>query len=119
MASTAKTIDEYIAAYPADAQLVLERIRAIVREVAPDATETISYAIPTFDLDGRHLIHFAAYAHHVSVYPVPKAEVPFEDELAPYRSGQGTAKFPLAQSLPVDLVRRLVTYRLEGIAGGR
>ena len=111
--STASSIDEYIAEFPAETQKVLEELRALIRASAPDATETISYAIPTFDLNGKHLVHFAGYAKHIGFYPVPSAMDAFKDELEPYRSGKGSAQFPLGQPLPADLIRRIVEFRVE------
>jgi uncharacterized protein YdhG (YjbR/CyaY superfamily) len=70
---TAGSIDEYIAGFPPEAQQALEELRALIRECAPEATETISYAIPTFDLNGHHLVHFAGHAKHIGFYPVPSA----------------------------------------------
>jgi uncharacterized protein YdhG (YjbR/CyaY superfamily) len=110
--STAETIDEYIAEFPPETQKVLEEMRALVSASAPGATETISYAIPTFDLNGRHLVHFAGYAKHVGFYPVPSAMEAFKEELEPYRSGKGSAQFPLGQPLPADLIRRIVAFRV-------
>ncbi len=115
--STAKTIDEYIAEFPAETQRVLQEMRALIKETAPEATETISYAIPTFDLKGRHLVHFAGYARHVGFYPVPSAMEAFKEELAPYKSGKGSAQFPLGEPLPVDLIRRIVAFRVGQVAG--
>jgi len=109
---TALSIDEYIAGFPAETRSLLEQIRSLIREVAPDATETISYAIPTFDLNG-HLVHFAAYAKHIGFYPVPSGMEAFKEELAPYKSGKGSAQFPLDQPLPIDLIRRIVEFRVE------
>jgi uncharacterized protein YdhG (YjbR/CyaY superfamily) len=110
--STAQTIDEYIAEFPPETQRVLEEMRVLIRTAAPGATETISYAIPTFDLNGRHLVHFAGYAKHVGFYPVPSAMEAFKEELEPYRSGKGSAQFPLGQPLPTDLIRRIVAFRV-------
>ena len=104
--STATTIDAYIAEFPPETQAALEEMRALIRAAAPDATETISYAIPTFDLNGKHLVHFAGYAKHVGFYPVPSAMAAFADELAPYRSGKGSAQFKLGEPLPADLIRQ-------------
>lgn len=109
---TALSIDEYIAGFPAEIQSLLEQMRSLIREVAPDATETISYAMPTFDLNG-HLVHFAAYAKHIGFYPVPSGIEAFKEELAPYKSGKGSAQFPLDQPLPIDLIRRIVEFRVE------
>lgn len=112
MRSTADSIDEYIAEFPPETRSVLEHMRALIKESAPDATETISYAMPTFDLNGHHLVHFAGFKRHVGFYPIPSAIVAFSDELAPYRSGKGSARFPLDQPLPEDLIRRIVEFRV-------
>ncbi len=116
--TTAATIEEYIAAFPAEKQARLEEMRAIVREEAPDATETISYAIPTFDLKGRHLCHFAAFTNHLSFFPTGKGAEAFADELKAYKGGRGTVQFPYSQPLPVDLIRRIVRYRVGQVQAG-
>jgi uncharacterized protein YdhG (YjbR/CyaY superfamily) len=110
--STAGSIDEYIAEFPAHTQEVLQELRALIRASAPDATETISYAIPTFDLNG-HLVHFGGFKNHVGLYPTPRGMEAFEEELAPYKSGKGSAQFPLDKPLPVDLIRKIVELRVE------
>lgn len=107
------TIDEYIAGFPAETQRALAEIRALVKSTAPNATETISYAIPTFDLNGRHLVHFAGYAKHIGFYPIPTGIEAFKDELEPYKQGKGSVQFPLDQPLPVDLIRRVVEFRVK------
>jgi uncharacterized protein YdhG (YjbR/CyaY superfamily) len=110
---TASSIDEYIAEFPAETQKVLEAMRALIKEEAPDATETISYAIPTFDLNGKHLVHFAGYAHHVGFYPIPTGMEAFKEELKPYKQGKGSVQFPLGKPLPTDLIRRIVAFRVD------
>jgi uncharacterized protein YdhG (YjbR/CyaY superfamily) len=110
--ATANSIDEYVAGFPPETQKVLQELRALIKELAPDATETISYAIPTFDLNGRHLVHFAGYARHIGFYPVPSALEAFKEELKPYKTGKGSAQFPLARPLPTDLIRRIVAFRI-------
>jgi uncharacterized protein YdhG (YjbR/CyaY superfamily) len=117
--STATTIDGYIAEFPAATQVVLEQLRALIRDVAPDATETISYAIPTFDLAGKHLVHFAGYAHHVGLYPTPSGMSAFEQDLQPYARGKGSVRFPLDRPLPVALIRRIVAFRVTEVTGRR
>jgi len=109
---TANSIDEYIAGFPPETQKMLEELRALIKASAPDATETISYAIPTFDLNGRHLVHFSGFKKHIGFYPVPSAIEAFEEELRPYKSGKGSAQFPLGQPLPTDLIRRIVEFRV-------
>jgi uncharacterized protein YdhG (YjbR/CyaY superfamily) len=115
--STANSIDEYIAGFPPETQKVLGELRALIKASAPDATETVSYAIPTFDLNGRHLVHFAGYASHIGFYPVPSALEAFKEELKPYKIGTGSAQFPLGQPLPTDLIRRIVEFRVEENTG--
>ncbi len=106
------SIDDYIAGFPPEVQTVLREMRAVISAAAPDATETISYAMPTFDLNGHHLVHFAGFKKHVGFYPVPSGIEAFKDELAPYKSGKGSAQFPLGQPLPTDLIRRIVEFRV-------
>ena len=110
--SSAKTIDDYIAEFPPEVQRVLEEMRALIRSVAPDATETISYAIPTFDLNGTHLVHFAGFKKHVGFYPVPSGMEAFAKELSAFKTGKGSVQFPLDKPLPVDLIRRIVEFRV-------
>lgn len=119
MRSTARTIDGYIAEFPPDTQRALEQVRALIAAEAPDATETISYAIPTFDLNGRHLVHFAGYARHIGLYPMASGTAAFQEELKPYKSGKGSIQFPLNKPLPVELIRRIVAFRFDEIAALR
>jgi uncharacterized protein YdhG (YjbR/CyaY superfamily) len=115
---TAASVDDYIAGFPPDTQARLEEIRALIREEAPGAAETISYAIPTFDLEGRHLCHFAAFKNHLSFFPTGKGAEAFADELKTYKGGKGTVQFPYSQPLPADLVRRIVRYRVGQVEAG-
>jgi uncharacterized protein YdhG (YjbR/CyaY superfamily) len=110
--STVSTIDEYIAGFPVATQTVMRELRALIRSVAPDATETISYAIPTFDLNGRHLVHFAGYERHIGFYPIPSGIEAFKEQLKPYKQGKGSVQFPLGRPLPKDLIRRVVEFRV-------
>jgi uncharacterized protein YdhG (YjbR/CyaY superfamily) len=109
--STARSIDDYIAGFPPETQRVLLEVRAVIRGAAPAATETISYSIPTFDLNGRHLVHFAGFAHHIGFYPTPRGVEQFEAELSRYKQGRGSVQFPLDQPMPLDLIRRIVEFR--------
>ncbi len=111
--SSAKSIDEYIAEFPPETQAVLREIRALIRECAPDAAETISYAIPTFDLNGKHLVHFGGYQRHIGFYPTASGIEAFKDELKSYKASTGAVQFPLGKPLPVDLIRRIVEFRVR------
>ena len=111
---SATSVDEYIAGFPPETRKVLEEMRALIKSTAPEeATETISYAIPTFDLNGKHLVHFAGFAHHVGFYPIPSGMEAFKEELARYKTGKGSVQLPLDEPLPVDLIRRIVAFRVE------
>jgi len=108
-----KTIDEYIATFPKKVREILEELRRVIRESAPKAEETISYGIPTFDLSGRHLVHFAAYKNHVGFYPTPSGIKAFKKESSPYKTSKGTVQFPLNKPIPFDLVKKIVKYRVK------
>lgn len=107
-----QTIDEYIAGFPPDVQALLEQIRATIKHAAPDAQEAIKYQIPTFVLHGN-LVSFAGYKNHIGFYPVPTGMEAFKDELAPYVAGKGTARFPLDQPIPFDLIGRITAFRVQ------
>ncbi len=111
--STSPTIDTYIAGFPEDIQARLERIRQVIREAAPGAVETISYGMPTFKLNGKNLVHFAAYQRHIGFYPTPSGIDAFEDEIAVYRDGKGTLRLPLDEPVPYDLIARITAFRAE------
>lgn len=113
----ARSIDEYIAGFPPNVQERLEEIRALVHSMVPDAVETISYAIPTFDLDGTHLVHFAGFAKHIGLYPTPSGMEEFKEALSAYKTGKGSVQFPLDAPLPLELVERIVRYRLDEVRG--
>lgn len=108
-----KTIDEYIRTFPKDVQTILEKMRKTIREAAPGAVETISYQMPTFKLNGKGLVYFAAFKNHIGFYPIPSGVEAFEKELSPYKQGKGSVQFPIDQPVPYDLVRRIVTFRVN------
>lgn len=107
-----ENIDEYIEGFPTKVQKILQKIRKTIQKAAPDAEEAISYAIPTFKLNGN-LIHFAAYEHHIGLYPRPRGVKEFEKEIAQYEGGKGTLRFPLDEPIPYDLIARIVKYRVQ------
>src|SRR4051794_35869657 len=96
----ATTIDEYIAAFPSKVRALLEQVRRSICKAAPGADEAIKYRMPTFVLDGKNLVHFAGYAHHIGFYPTPSGIDAFTKELARYPSGKGSVQFPLGQPIP-------------------
>ena len=106
------TTDEYIATFPADVQRILKKLRQTVKKAAPEAVEAISYQMPTFKLDGKNLVHFAAFKNHIGFYPTPSGTAMFKKEIARYKSGKGSIQFLLDEPLPYDLVTRIVEFRL-------
>lgn len=112
-----EAIDEYLGQFPPPARVVLDEMRALIRATAPDANETMSYGIPTFDVNGKHLVHFGGWKKHVGFYPVPTGIEAFKDELAGYKTSKGSAQFPYDKPLPVDLIRRIVEFRLAELKG--
>ncbi len=111
MQKAADSIDEYIAQFPAEIQKILIEIRSIIHGAAPDATEKISYQMPTFYLNGN-LVHFAAFKNHIGFFPTPSGITTFEKELAVYRTSKGTMQIPLDQPIPADLITRIVKFRV-------
>jgi uncharacterized protein YdhG (YjbR/CyaY superfamily) len=105
-------IDTYISQYPAHIQDILMKLRQVIKAAAPDATEKISYQMPTFYLNGN-LVHFAAYKNHIGFYPAPSGIETFREELTKYRTSKGAIQFPIDQPLPWTLIKRIVQYRVK------
>ncbi len=107
-----QSIDAYIATFPQDIQALLETLRAAIRAAAPNAEERISYQMPTFFLNGN-VVHFAAHPNHIGFYPTPSGIDAFKQELAIYKGAKGSVQFPINQPLPLELVSRIVQYRVS------
>jgi len=107
-----KDIDEYIANFPADVQKNLQKIRKTIQKVAPDATEKISYGIPTFVHHGN-LVHFAAYDTHYALYPGVAPIKELSEELASYETSKGTIRFPLDKPLPFNLIKKITLLAVK------
>ena len=105
-------IDSYIAGFPAEIQERLQQMRKTIQKAAPDAEETISYAMPTFKQDGI-LVHFAGFANHTGFYALPTGNAAFEKELAQYKTGKGSIQFPHNEPLPLTLVEKIVKFRVK------
>ncbi len=107
-----KDIESYIAGFPATTQVLLQQIRNAIKEAAPDATETINYQMPTFQLHGN-LVHFAGYKKHIGFYPSPSGIAAFESEIAQWSYAKGSVQFPLNEPLPLELIQRIVSFRVK------
>ncbi len=104
-------IDEYIEQFPKEIQDMLQKIREVIHETAPEATEKISYQMPTFYMNGN-LVHFAAFKKHIGFYPTPSGTEQFHNELSVYKGAKGSVQFPLNQPIPYELIRRIVEFRV-------
>jgi uncharacterized protein YdhG (YjbR/CyaY superfamily) len=106
-----KNIDNYIDLFSEEVQGKLKKLRATIKAAAPEAIEKISYQMPTFYLNGN-LVHFAAYKNHIGFYPTPSGIEHFKDELFAYKTSKGAIQFPIDQPLPLELVARIVKFRV-------
>jgi len=112
---TFQSMDEYIASFPEDVQKTLEELRATIKSAAPAAEETISYNIPTFTVNGKYLIYFAGWKHHISIYPIPTGSESFNKQVAKYVEGKGTLQFPIDKPLPLKLITKIVKLKVAEI----
>ena len=110
--SDSREVDKFIVKYPSDVQQILQKIRGIIREVAPEAKETINYGIPTFTLNGN-LVHYSALTSHIGFYPTPSGIEKFKKELSKYEGAKGSVKFPLDQPIPYELIRKITEFRVK------
>lgn len=108
-----KNIDEYIQTFPQSTQKILQKIRVLIQKITPQAVEAISYQMPAFKLNGKALVYFAGYDHHIGFYATPTGHKEFEKELSKYKQGKGSVQFPLDLEIPYDLIKRIVEYRVE------
>jgi uncharacterized protein YdhG (YjbR/CyaY superfamily) len=106
------SIDTYITQFPPEVQTLLTQMRQTIQKAAPNATEAMSYQIPTFKLNGN-LVHFAGFKKHIGFYPGAAGMVAFQDELAGYKSAKGSVQFPLDKAMPLALVSKIVKFRVN------
>jgi len=107
-----KSIDEYIAQFPQEIQEILNKLRQVIKESAPNTEEKISYGMPTFALNGN-LVHFAAYKNHIGFYPTSNGITTFKQELSGYKTSKGAVQFPIGKTIPYELVSKIVKFRVS------
>ncbi|MBP6004604.1 MAG: DUF1801 domain-containing protein [Pyrinomonadaceae bacterium] len=112
MREKAQNVDAYIAEFPHEIAAKLDEMRALIKKLAPEAAESISYAIPTYKLNGT-LVHFAGYANHIGFYPGAGGIAEFADELTDFKTSKGTVQFPLDRPLPNKLIAKIVKFRIK------
>ncbi|MFH5834928.1 iron chaperone [Proteiniclasticum sp. C24MP] len=106
-------VEKYIENFPEEVQQRLTKMREIIKELAPEASERICMGIPTYDLHGKWLVHFAGFRKHIGFYPQPEGITAFKEKLTQYKTSKGTIQFPLNKPLPEELIREIVNYRVE------
>ncbi len=106
-------IDIYIRAYPTAIQALLRSMRKTIQSAAPKATEDVKYGMPTFILDGKNLVHFAAFKSHIGFYPAPSGITAYKKQLEKYKTSKGAIQFPFGQPLPLGLVKAITQYRVK------
>lgn len=108
-----KNIDTYIQNFPNNIQKILKQIRQTIKKAAPKAEETISYGIPTFKLNGKNLVHFAAWKNHIGFYATPSGNQAFKKELSKFQGSKGSVHFPLEKPMPLGLIKKIVQFRVK------
>jgi len=108
-------IIKYISNFPKDIQNVLREIRSVIQSIAPQATEKISYGIPTFVLNGKNLVHFAAFKNHYSFFPTSSGVEHFKKDLKKYKISKGTIQFPVDEEIPYALIEKITKFRVKEI----
>lgn len=106
-------VDKYISNFSDDVQEKLKQIRSIIKDVAPEAVESFSYGMPAYKTNGKALVYFAGYKNHIGFYATPTGHQEFTLELANYKQGKGSVQFPIKQELPVELITRIVEFRIQ------
>ncbi len=106
------TTDEYIVGFPDDIQLILNQVRATIKQAAPDAEESISYGMPAYKLKGKVLVYFAGFKNHIGFYATPSGHTEFAKELSKYKQGKGSVQFPINQPIPYELIAQIVEFRV-------
>ena len=113
MNNTFKTVKEYISSFPNEVQEPLFEIRDIIKKEAPEAVEAISYGMPAYKLNGKPLVYFAAFKSHIGFYATPTGHAEFAEELSKYKQGKGSVQFPLKEIMPLDLIIKIVRFRVS------
>lgn len=106
-----QSVDAYIATFPSEVQVILQKIRETIREAVPEAEETISYQMPAFKIKGKALVYFAAWKEHIGFYATPSGNSAFKKELSVYQGAKGSVQFPLSQPMPYALIKKIALFR--------
>lgn len=112
-------VDVYIASFPENIQAILRRLRKLVQTTAPNAVEGLAYMMPSYKLNGRPLIYFAAFKNHIGLYATPSGHSAFAKELSVYKQGKGSVQFPIDQPIPYELIKKIIQFNITSINIGK
>ena len=120
MKANFSSVDAYILSFSKELQAILNKVRATIKENAPEAIESISYQMPAYKLNGKPLVYFAGYKKHIGFYATPTGHEQFAKALSKYKQGKGSVQFPINEPIPYSLIARIVKFRVkENSAGTR
>lgn len=108
-----QSVSEYISQFPLSVSRKLDAIRGLIFELYPQATEKIGYGMPSYKLNGKQFLYFAAFSKHIGFYSYPNVYIEFKEDLKNYKTGKGSVQFPLDEDLPIDLLRKMIQFRAE------
>ncbi|HEY0055125.1 MAG TPA: DUF1801 domain-containing protein [Pedobacter sp.] len=111
MKTAFERVDDYIQSFPPQVQAILNKIRHIILQTAPEAVESISYGIPAYKFKGKPLVYFAGFKNHIGFYATPQGHEFFAEELSQFKQGKGSVQFPLNKPIPFDLIQRIVEFK--------
>lgn len=109
-------VDSYIADFPDNVQVILNKVRSQIKQVAPEAIESIAYGMPGYKFNGKPVAYFGGYKKHIGFYATPHAHENFAERLAPYKQGKGSVQFPLNQEIPYDLIKDMVAFNVRQLS---
>ncbi|MGE5457284.1 MAG: iron chaperone [Methanococcaceae archaeon] len=108
-----KNVDEYISTFSPNVKKLLESLRQTIQQAAPEAAELISYNMPAFKFHGI-LVYYAAHKEHIGFYPGNSTVIEiFKNDLVSYKTSKGTIQFPVEKTIPLNLVKKIVQYRVN------
>ena len=106
-------IENYIIKFPNDVEVILRKIRKLIKDNAPEAEESMAYGMPGYKTNKKPLVYFAAYKNHIGFYATPTGHNTFKDELSKYKQGKGSVQFPFNQPIPYELIEKIVQFRVK------
>lgn len=111
-----ETVDEYIQSFPKKTQVQLKSIRAVIKSIAPEASEQISYCMPAYKVNKKPLVYFGGYEKHIGFYATPNTHIKFSKQLSKYKQGKGSVQFPIDAPLPIELITKMIQFKLKSLS---